>query len=789
MHAAVKLPSFVVTLLLLAAAEQPTSLFAQNDTTLLLTPERLTVKDIVSHDPDLEKTRAVSATRTLENVDDLPFTMWVITAEDILRNGYVTLGDVLRAAPGIRVSQPGNAQEGETFLMRGLSGNQYVKILVNDVPVKPAIALGMPIGAQIPIRQAERIEVLYGPASAIYGNEACAGVVNIILKETERPVFTQADLAFGNNGYNSLDLMFGGKLGKDKKIFRYSLYGSSTVRDRTDIYYDEGLYNLKNYLPLGLDSSLYAQNQNFRGATSPVDSFPKTAALPHDSRLLGANLTWRGIHFTYNRMSRFDHTALGISPLAVSYTNPSNRLAERLETFTLSFTRTRPRWVTYNTISAIRYRIDNSSTTTYIFDRLSAAVYQAQAPQSPDQQDTVLRNLYTNLASNERYTVATGYDLRFESRVNAAINSRLFLDLGFQATEAGGSPALSHYAIPLEFNITGHNYQPPRVDPFPPNFSSDFDINGFGQLKWTGKRLYLLGGAAINYSLSHGLIPVPRVAALYRLDSSWAVRGNFSSGFRRPSMYALANTYFILGLDGTVNTSPEGLTETEKVNNWEAGFRYSRDNVRADVLFFSQQAYRLARPGILKQQSGFVAPWRYGWENAPGKAHSLWGVQGILSSESQELELSGQRKKTRITGRTEIYFQYARGKEWLGASRTLTTDVFNAPRWHFQFRMFFTINKFELMLASNRQTTVLSKSVIYRDEYLRKTTLERYPKFRSWDMMVRLYLSDHFLVYLHAQNMFNRHYSGLDATGTTDDLLYNPQQGRLVHLGVNYNMN
>jgi hypothetical protein len=37
--------------------------------------------------------------------------------------------------------------------------------------------------------------------------------------------------------------------------------------------------------------------------------------------------------------------------------------------------------------------------------------------------------------------------------------------------------------------------------------------------------------------------------------------------------------------------------------------------------------------------------------------------------------------------------------------------------------------------------------------------------------------------------MFNRHYSGLDATGTTDDLLYNPQQGRLVHLGVNYNMN
>ena len=222
-------------------------LHAQNDTTLLLAPERLTEKDLIAQNPDLQKTKVISASRSPEDLDEVPFTMWVVTAEDILRNGYVTLGDVLRAAPGIRVSQPGNAMEGETFLMRGLSGNQYVKILINDVPVKPSIALGMPIGAQIPIRQAERIEVLYGPTSAIYGNEACAGVVNIILKETERPIFTQADLAFGNYGYNSLDLTFGGKLGKDKKIFRFSLYGSSTVREKTDLYYDRNLFNANNY--------------------------------------------------------------------------------------------------------------------------------------------------------------------------------------------------------------------------------------------------------------------------------------------------------------------------------------------------------------------------------------------------------------------------------------------------------------------------------------------------------------------------------------------------------------
>lgn len=774
-------------LLLSSLLLSPLLLFPQNDSTLLLAPERLTVKDIFTRDLDLEKTKAISATRSLENVDDLPFTMWVVTAEDILRNGYVTLGDVLRAAPGIRVSQPGNALEGEMFLMRGLSGNQYVKILINDVPVKPSTTLGMPIGAQIPIRQAERIEVLYGPAAAIYGNEACGGVVNIILKETERPVFTQADLSFGNNGYNSLDLMFGGKIGKDKKIFRFSLYGSSTVRERTDVYHDQNLYNLNNYLMLGLDTSLYIGNPNYRGANSPSDSFPKTASLPHDSRLFGVNLNWRGLYFTYNRMARFDHTALGINPLAVSYANPSNRVAERVETFSLGFGQTRPKWVTRNTLSAIRYKVENISTTTFIFDRLSAASFRVQGSGSSDP-DKVLKNIFNALASNERYTVADGLDVRFESRLNAALNRHLFLDLGVQVNGGGGSPALPHFEIPLEIKVDG-SFEPLDVRPYTPVFVTDLDGSGIAQLKWTDKRFYLLGGAALNYSIEYGLMLAPRVAGLFRLDSGWSVRGNFATGFRRPNMYARANTFYILDFDGSVSTSPVGLEETEKINTWEAGLRYTGKNFRAEGVFFSEKAYRLARPGYLRQEPGFVAPWRYGWENAPDLALSMWGIQGLITSENQKFEFFGERKKNRVTGRTEIFFQYAVGKEWLIDAKEATTDVFNAPRWQFQFRTFFTVNRFEMMLASNRQQTVLSKANIYKDDYQREVIQERYPAFRSWDLMLRFYLSNHFLIYFHVQNLFNRHYSGLDATGTVDDLLYNPQQGRLVRFGVNYNMN
>ncbi|MEZ4948332.1 MAG: hypothetical protein R2784_02910 [Saprospiraceae bacterium] len=51
------------------------------------------------------------------------------------------------------MSQPGSA-EGKTFMMRGLIGNQYSKILINDVPIRPTALLGMPIGAQLLIKQA-----------------------------------------------------------------------------------------------------------------------------------------------------------------------------------------------------------------------------------------------------------------------------------------------------------------------------------------------------------------------------------------------------------------------------------------------------------------------------------------------------------------------------------------------------------------------------------------------------------------------------------------------------------
>jgi len=784
-------------LLLAALLALSLALTAQPDTSLLLAPEKLDYRDILSRDIVLQKPRALAATRSEEDLDQLPFTVWTISAADILRFGFVTLGDVLRAAPGIRVSQPGNAVEGETFLMRGLAGNQHVKVLINDVPITPTGAHGIPIGAQLPIRQAERIEVIYGPNGVLYGNDAVAGVVNIVLKETERPVFTQADLSFGSTGFNNLDLTFGGKMGSGRNIFRFSLYGSSTVRERWDVYDEPSLtHNPSRYHLLGLNSDDYIKNRNFLPA-EPNSLGPKLAPISHESRLFGGNFNWRGIHFMYHRMARFDHSALGLNPFSISWGNSGNRLNERMETFALGLRNKKQTF--HNTLSLVRYRVEGTSSASYLFNRLFLMEYRLRydSTLSEDQLNLLKSEIFDKYASRERYTVATAFDLRFESRMHVALRTNLYMDVGLQLNRSDGTSATHYYEIPLENLRVGQYYSFFKPFSVPSLSAEDFTSNLFGQLAWRGKRLRLLAGGATFASGSHEYIATSlRLAGLYRFDSTWSAYANYGTGFRPSNGYENANRFAFYYTGTTYNSflrNGDRVNQLTSVRTFESGLRFVRGDIQVNGSFFYQNAYHLIRAGQLRpREEASPYPFQYyGYEAAPGHALTMWGIQGLVSSRGQEVPISrGSRRELVLRGRTEFFFQYSEGKEWFGEPFPAANEIRNSPRWMTQFRFWTGTNKFELMLASNLQQSVLSKAVTYADFWQRDQTtlISRYPRFRSWDMMLRLYLSKHLVAYCLVQNVFNRQISGLDATGTPEDLNLPIQQGRTLRFGANYNL-
>ncbi len=137
----------------------------------------------------LEEKVVVTGTRTESPRNLLGNSISVITAEEIEAQGGVTLGDVLRTVPGVTIAQSGGPGSLSSIFLRGGESN-YTKVLVDGIPLnKPGGAIDL---SNISLTNVERIEVVRGPQSALYGSDAISGVIQILSKkgtEEGRPRF------------------------------------------------------------------------------------------------------------------------------------------------------------------------------------------------------------------------------------------------------------------------------------------------------------------------------------------------------------------------------------------------------------------------------------------------------------------------------------------------------------------------------------------------------------------------------------------------------------------------
>ncbi len=126
-----------------------------------------------------------SVSKKAEKLELAPATIHVITAEEILNRGYQSLENLLNDIPGFDVSRT-NGLIGTTFYQRGYrSANNTDKtmILVDGVEDNEMYTQFAFMGKQLPIQSVKRVEIIYGPASSLYGANAFCGVINIITKD------------------------------------------------------------------------------------------------------------------------------------------------------------------------------------------------------------------------------------------------------------------------------------------------------------------------------------------------------------------------------------------------------------------------------------------------------------------------------------------------------------------------------------------------------------------------------------------------------------------------------
>ncbi len=144
-----------------------------------------------------EGTVVVTATRQFQRVNELLADVSVIERAQIEQAGQSTLLELLSQQTGLQMSSDGGPGASGSIFMRGANGG-HTLVLVDGIRVNSA-SNGAAAFEVLPVSQIERIEILRGPAGALYGSDAIGGVIQIFTRKGEGAPRVEASAGIGSN--------------------------------------------------------------------------------------------------------------------------------------------------------------------------------------------------------------------------------------------------------------------------------------------------------------------------------------------------------------------------------------------------------------------------------------------------------------------------------------------------------------------------------------------------------------------------------------------------------------
>ena len=287
-----------------------------------------------------------SVSKKAENIYEAPATIVVVSREDIVKRGYNDLVELLKDVPGFDLSMFYGPEYANVY-QRGFRQNNTEKTLLlfdgieeNDLWTNWAY-----IDRQYPLSNVERVEIIYGPASTMYGPNAFAGVINVIMQnsvdaiKSGKKIGISANVNYGTYNTGTVDLSISGKqrnvsftvTGRlfhsnemdlsSQKFFNYDpdVYNGVDYNQLLDISSGAKKYLIDNKLPFSnpyyqlsadsnqlsltplgaetarnLDKSAYSQvvNGHIIGFTNPTNSWLLNAKVKIGNFTLGFQ-TWK----------------------------------------------------------------------------------------------------------------------------------------------------------------------------------------------------------------------------------------------------------------------------------------------------------------------------------------------------------------------------------------------------------------------------------------------------------------------------------------------------------------
>lgn len=199
---------------------------------------------------ELSEVKVTTATRTERVLSSLPLPMTVITSEAIIKSGVTRLNEILNEQTGIILIPDESGFEG--VQIQGLDA-AYTMILIDGVPLVGRSS-GVLDLSRVSVGNIERIEIVKGASSALYGSEAMGGVINVITKRPKKDMFS-GNVSYRYGTFNTNDA--NANLLWKKNKFAANLFTNFYSTDGFDLDKSTWLQNVEKFHNTTIQPKLY----------------------------------------------------------------------------------------------------------------------------------------------------------------------------------------------------------------------------------------------------------------------------------------------------------------------------------------------------------------------------------------------------------------------------------------------------------------------------------------------------------------------------------------------------
>jgi iron complex outermembrane receptor protein len=265
---------------------------------------------------ELLNLEVISASRISEKSSDAPATIHLITDNQIKTRGYVNLEEVLSDIPGIEFQRKASVEYSNYVTVRGIDGSEKFIIMMDGMRINSPTGTPLAIVYNYPVAHVKQIEIVMGPASALYGVDAFTGVINIITKKGTEANGVVVNGSYGNFQTTNNSFMAGAG-NEDISFVLTGNYYYSAEPYFPDIYKDEYSWYNEHY---STDGEMLTSPWDPTVVNLPIQEY----ATPTTSYAVHAKLNVKDFEVGYFRNFESHSSSISTLPEYTVYSKESS---------------------------------------------------------------------------------------------------------------------------------------------------------------------------------------------------------------------------------------------------------------------------------------------------------------------------------------------------------------------------------------------------------------------------------------------------------------------------------